>query len=186
MDQTQLTNYNDILRQIISEIKSTRVVVARRVNTEMMQLYWNIGKQLAFEGLEKGYGSSVVKQLANDLQQEFPNTTGFSARNLWDMKKFFEFYKDTDEKLRQLVALLPWKHNLLIMIKTSSIAEAKYYAEQCFENNWSRNILLNFIKTDTFKNTKLLPKLHNFENTLPEDLQQQAHELKAIEGDGKQ
>jgi len=177
MDQTQLNNYNDILRQIISEIKSTRVVVARRVNTEMMQLYWNIGKRLAFEGLEKGYGSSVVKQLANDLQQEFPNTTGFSARNLWDMKKFFEFYKDTDEKLRQLVALLPWKHNLLIMSKTSSIAEAKYYAEQCFENNWSRNILLNFIKADTFKNTKLLPKLHNFEKTLPEDLQQQADEI---------
>jgi predicted nuclease of restriction endonuclease-like (RecB) superfamily len=66
----------------------------------------------------------------SDLQQEFPGTTGFSARNLWDMKKFFEFYKDVDVKLRQLVALLPWKHNLLIMSKSSSIDEAKYYAEQ--------------------------------------------------------
>ncbi len=111
------------------------------------------------------------------MQQESPNTTGFSARNLWDMKKFFEFYKDTDEKVRQLVALLPWKHNLLIMSKTSSITEAKYYAEQCFENNWSRNILLNFIKADTFKNSKLLTKLHNFDKTLPEDLQQQADEI---------
>jgi len=125
MELTQHNKYNDILRQIIFDIKSTRLIVARRVNSEMMQLYWNIGKRLAFEGLEKGYGSSVVKQLANDLQQEFPGTTGFSARNLWDMKKFFEFYKDTDEKLRQLVALLPWKHNLLIMSKTNSITEAK-------------------------------------------------------------
>jgi len=148
MDSIEQNKYNDILRQIISEIKSTRVVVARRVNSEMMQLYWSIGKRLSVEGLEKGYGSSVVKRLATDLQQEFPGTTGFSARNLWDMKKFFEFYKDTDKKLRQLVALLPWKHNLLIMSKTTSINEAKYYAEQCHENNWSRNILLNFIKAD--------------------------------------
>jgi predicted nuclease of restriction endonuclease-like (RecB) superfamily len=107
---------------------------------------YGIGKRLSVEGLEKGYGSSVVKQLANDLQQEFPGTTGFSAPNLWDMKKFFEFYKDTDKKLQQLVALLPWKHNLLIMSKTTSINEAKYYAEQCYENNWSRNVLLNFIR----------------------------------------
>ncbi|HPE58580.1 MAG: PDDEXK nuclease domain-containing protein [Bacteroidales bacterium] len=177
MDSIEQNKYNDILRQIISEIKSTRVVVARRVNSEMMQLYWSIGKRLSVEGLEKGYGSSVVKRLATDLQQEFPGTTGFSARNLWDMKKFFEFYKDTDKKLRQLVALLPWKHNLLIMSKTTSINEAKYYAEQCHENNWSRNILLNFIKADSYKNAKLLPKLHNFEKTLPEDLQEQADEI---------
>jgi predicted nuclease of restriction endonuclease-like (RecB) superfamily len=76
----------------------------------------------------------VVKRLASDLQQEFPGATGFSARDLWDMKKYFEFYKDVDVKLRQLVALLPWKHNLLIMSKTSSIDEAKYYAEQSCQN----------------------------------------------------
>jgi predicted nuclease of restriction endonuclease-like (RecB) superfamily len=130
MKRIEQNRYNDILKQIISEIKSTRVVVARRVNAEMMQLYWSIGERLSVEGLEKGYGSSVVKRLAADLQHEFPGTTGFSARNLWDMKKFFEFYKEVDVKLRQLVALLPWKHNLLIMSKTSSIDEAKYYAEQ--------------------------------------------------------
>jgi predicted nuclease of restriction endonuclease-like (RecB) superfamily len=93
------------------------------------------------------------------------------------MKNFFEFYKDVDEKLRQLVAVLPWKHNLLIMSKTNSINEAKYYVEQSYQNNWSRNVLLNFIKADSYKNAKLLPKQHNFEKTLPEDLQQQADEI---------
>ena len=51
--------------------------------------------------LEKGYGSSVVKRLSADLKQEFPNTTGFSPRNLWDMKRFYEFYALADEKVRQ-------------------------------------------------------------------------------------
>jgi hypothetical protein len=52
-------------------------VVARRVNAEMIQLYWSIGKRLSVERLEKGYASNVVKRLAADLQQEFPGTTGF-------------------------------------------------------------------------------------------------------------
>lgn len=177
MESIGLNKYNEILRQIVSEIKSTRVVVARRVNTEMMQLYWNIGKRLSIEGLEKGYGSSVVKQLANDLQQEFPGTTGFSARNLWNMKQFYEFYALADEKVQRSVALLPWRHNLLIISKAKSMDEAEFYCEQVFQNNWSRDILLNFIKADTFKNAKLLPKLHNFEKTLPENLQEQADEI---------
>ena len=52
-----------------------------------MTMYWNIGKRLSMEKLEKGYGASVVKRLSADLQQEFPDTTGFSPRNLWDIKK---------------------------------------------------------------------------------------------------
>ena len=171
------TKYSEILRYIITEIKSTRVTLAHRINSSMMQMYWNIGERLSAEQLEKGYGSSVVKRLSADLQQEFPNTTGFSPRNLWDMKRFYEFYALADEKMRQLVALLPWKHNLLIMSGTSSIDEAKYYVELTHENSLSRNVLLNFIKADSYKNAKLLPKHNNFAHTLPEDFQEQANEI---------
>ena len=89
-----------MLRYIITEIKSTRVVLAQRINSAMMQLYWNIGKRISVEKLEKGYGSSVVKRLSVDLQQEFPDTTGFSPRNLWNMKNFYEFYALADEKVQ--------------------------------------------------------------------------------------
>ncbi|MDR2596393.1 MAG: DUF1016 N-terminal domain-containing protein [Treponema sp.] len=65
----------------------------------MMQMYWNIGKRLSEEQLEKGYGTSVVKRLSADLQQEFPDTTGFSSRNLWNMKNFYEFYSIADKKV---------------------------------------------------------------------------------------
>jgi predicted nuclease of restriction endonuclease-like (RecB) superfamily len=119
----------------------------------------------------------VVKRLSADLQQEFPDTTGFSPRNLWDMKKFYEFYFLSDEKLRQLVALLPWKHNLLIMSKVKSLAEAKYYVELTHENSLSRDMLLNFIKAGSYRNKTLEPKTHNFARTLPENLQEQADEI---------
>lgn len=169
--------YNQLLRQVITEIKATRVTMARRVNTSMMQLYWNIGAHLSKEGIEKGYGSSVVKRLSADLQQEFPETTGFSPRNLWNMKLFYEFYALADEKLQRSVALLPWRHNLLIISKTNSLDEARFYTEQALEMGWSSDILLNFIKAETYKNSKILPKQHNFEKALPEHLQEQADEI---------
>lgn len=169
--------YNQLLLQVITEIKATRVTMARRVNTSMMQLYWNIGAHLSKEGIEKGYGSSVVKRLSADLQQEFPETTGFSPRNLWNMKLFYEFYALADEKLQRSVALLPWRHNLLIISETNSLDEARFYTEQALEMGWSSDILLNFIKAETYKNSKILPKQHNFEKALPEHLQEQADEI---------
>jgi predicted nuclease of restriction endonuclease-like (RecB) superfamily len=169
--------YNEILRFIVTEIKSTRVVVAHRINSATMQMYWNIGKRLSIEKLEKGYGGNVVKRLSVDLQQEFPGTIGFSPRNLWNMKNFYEFYVVADEKVQQLAALLPWMHNVLIITKVKSLEEAEYYLKQTHENNLSRNVLLNFIKADSYKNTKILPKIHNFDITLPEHLQEQASEI---------
>jgi len=169
--------YSEMLRYIITEIKSTRVVLAHRVNSAMMEMYWNIGKRLSIEKLEKGYGSSVVKRLSADLKQEFPDTTGFSPRNLWDMKKFYEFYFLADVKLRQSVAVLPWKHNLLIMSCSNSLKEAEYYVEFTLENSLSRNILLNFIKADAFKFKKKISKTHNFALTLPEHLQEHTSEI---------
>jgi len=119
----------------------------------------------------------VVKRLSADLQMEFPDTTGFSPRNLWDMKKFYEYYAVADEKLRQTVAVLPWKHNLLIMSKVNNLEEARYYIELTHEHSLSRNVLLNFIKADSYKNAKRLPKHSNFARTLPEHLQEQANEI---------
>lgn len=125
-----IQNYDEILYQIIAEIKSTRVVVANRINNSMIQMYWNIGKRLSTEGLEKGYGSNVVNKLSIDLQNEFSGMSGFSPRNLWDMKRFYELYYLDDQKLRQTaavfdhneqlpeyVALLSWGHQLKILEK---------------------------------------------------------------------
>ncbi|MDR0941988.1 MAG: PDDEXK nuclease domain-containing protein [Bacteroidales bacterium] len=173
----QHNQYNEMLRQIISEIKSTRVVMAQRVNSAMMTMYWNIGKRLSEEKMEKGYGSGVVKQLSVDLQQEFPDTTGFSPRNLWNMKNFYEFYCLADEKVQRSVALLPWRHNVLIIRKAKSMDEAIFYINSAIELGLTHDVLLNFIKADSYKNTKSVSKKNNFARTLPEDLQEQANEI---------
>ncbi|MDR1878186.1 MAG: PDDEXK nuclease domain-containing protein [Bacteroidales bacterium] len=170
-------NYANILRHIITEIKSTRIVVANRVNASVMQMYWNIGKKLSEENMKKGYGANVVKRLSVDLKNEFPDTNGFSPRNLWDMKRFYEFYCNEDEKLPQTVAVLPWGHHRLILSKIKIKEEALFYVASAIEMGWTRDVLLNFIKADTYKNAKILPKHHNFDKTLPEHLQIQANEI---------
>jgi predicted nuclease of restriction endonuclease-like (RecB) superfamily len=176
-EEISFTQYKDILSHIIAEIKSTRLTVAHRLNTAMMQMYWNIGKHLSTEGLEKGYGANVVNRLSADLKQEFPASTGFSPRNLWNMKQLYEFYSLADEKLQQAAAVLPWMHNILIINKVKSIDEARFYVESALKMGWSRNVLLNFIKADTYNRAKLQPKLHNFAKALPEHLQEQADEI---------
>ena len=178
-----------MLREIIAEVKMTRVVIANRLSASVTQLYWNIGKRLSIEKLEKGYGGRVVEQLSTDLKSEFPDTEGFSPRSLLDMKRLYEFYTD-DFQISpqpvaefennippQAVAVLPWGHNRLILSKIKDRQEAMYYAEASVKMGWTRNLLLNFIKADTYHNAKELPKLHNFETTLPEHLQEQADEM---------
>jgi len=178
---SQDKSYAKILRQVVAVIKQTRVVVANRVNNSMIQMYWDIGKHLSEEGLEKGYGSAVVKKLSADLKLEFPDATGYSPRNLWDMKRFYEFYsvENTGKKLPQPVAVfeLSWGHHRLILNKIKDTGEALYYVESAIKQGWTRNLLLNFIKADTYKNAKLLPKTNNFKKALPENLQEQADEI---------
>jgi len=52
-----------------------------------------------------------------------------------------------------------------------------YYVESAVKMGWTRNLLLNFIKAEAYKNAKLLPKVNNFKKTLPENLQEQANEI---------
>jgi len=168
--------YSEILRQAVAEIRTARHAIAQQVNTAAIGVYWNLGKLLSEKKIEKGYGGSVVKRLSVDLKSEFSDM-GLSPRNLWDMKRFYETYKDATPKLRQRVAVLPWKHNLMILSKVKSHEEALFYADKVIQFGWTRDILLNYIKADAYHSEINLPKSHNFEATLPEILAEQANDM---------
>lgn len=168
--------YCEIYKLAVQQIKTARNSIARQVNVVAMGVYWNLGKLLSERKLEKGYGAGVVNRLSVDLKSEFPDM-GLSPRNLWDMKRFYEQYKDASPKLRQAVAVLPWKHNLLILSKITDHDEVLFYAEKVILLGWSREILLNSIKLDSYHTEQNLPKSHNFHEALPEILATQANEM---------
>jgi predicted nuclease of restriction endonuclease-like (RecB) superfamily len=159
--------YAEILRQAVAEIRTTRVAIARQVSSATNSVYWNLGKLLSEKQLAEGYGSGVVKQLSVDLKIEFPDM-GLSPRNLWNMKRFYERYYQADTKLLQAVAVLPWGHNLMLLDKVPTLEKAQFYANETFTKGWSRDLLLNAIKMDSYTLAQTLIKSNNFNLTLPE------------------
>ena len=166
--------YGSLLQQAVEQIRTARIVVAKYINNATQSVYWNLGQLLFEKQLSEGYGSGVVNQLSIDLKTEFPDM-GLSPRNLWDMKRFYERYYVADAKLRQAVAVLPWGHNLVLINKVQSLEAVAFYANETIEKGWSRDLLLNAIKMDSFRNQQI--KSHNFIETLPAIHSEYANEV---------
>lgn len=161
----KMEEYGSILKQAVEHIRTARIFIAKQLNSANQSVYWNLGKLISEKQLAEGYGSAVVNQLSIDLKKEFPDM-GVSPRNLWDMKRFYERYHLADEKLQRSVAVLPWRHNVLLLNKIQSLEAVQYYANEAVTKGWSRDILLNAIKMDSFTHAQKQIKSHNFNETL--------------------
>lgn len=112
----ELTEYSNILQEIKLEISEGRHKAVLAANKELIARYWNIGNIILKHQSLAGWGSKIIEKLANDLASEFPDLKGFSARNLKYMRMMAETYNDF-EFVQQVVAQIPWSHNLVIMEK---------------------------------------------------------------------
>lgn len=166
--------YIKFLNEIKSRIVSARIQAIRSVSKELIKLYWDIGKGIVERQQKYKWGDNIVEALARDLKEEFPQTHGFSERNLWNMRRFYEEYKNKPF-LQQAVAEIPWGHNLLIMEKVTGDRERRYYIKCSRDFGWSRNVLLNQIKAGAYE-LSLRQKTHNFPKVLPKYLAEQADE----------
>ena len=109
-------DYTEILRQAVAEINAAKIQVAKQINATAISVYWNLGKLLSLQKIEKGYGAGVVNRLSVDLKTEFPDM-GLAPRNLWNMKRFYERYVQAESILQRSVAVLLWRHNMLLLEK---------------------------------------------------------------------
>ena len=144
------SEYIEWLGGLKNRIKNIQIKAALSANREIIELYWEIGKELYEKQEYQGWGNSVVDNLERDLVSEFPDLKGFSRRNLFYMKGFYSFYKSDFEKVQQLVAQIPWGHNILIVSKSKTIEESLFYLTETIENNWSRSVLDMQIGTDLY------------------------------------
>lgn len=155
--------YLSIIENIKAEIGNAQFKAAVSVNRELVILYYNIGLII---NENKTWGNKFIENLARDIKLAFPNSTGYSVRNLKYMAKLAAEYPDR-EFVQQTVAQLPWGHNVVLLDKVADISARKWYIEKCAENGWSRNVLVHQIENGLYERQAIAEKISNFENRLP-------------------
>ncbi len=156
--------YDDLLRDLKDRVRAARVRAALAVNSELVLLYWSIGRDILERQGRLGWGAKVIDQLAADLRKEFPESKGFSSRNLKYMRSFAEAWPDR-EVVQQVVAQIPWGHNVRLLEKVAEREQRLWYARKTVENGWSRNVLVIHIERALFEAQG--GATTNFASTLP-------------------
>lgn len=90
--QLSAKEYNTWLAEIKASIAKAQIKVAHAANSELIFFYWELGKAISKKFEEAAWGNKVIERLAVDLKEEFPNLSGFSRRNLYYIKKFYQFF----------------------------------------------------------------------------------------------
>ena len=129
-----------------------------------LMLYWDIGRAILEKQKNEGWGAKIIDRMAHDLEDEFPDMRGFSARNLKDMRKFAECWPDR-EIVQRTAAQIPWRNNQFLMYKLKERDLRIWYAEQNRLNGWSRDILSFQIESNLHK--RIGQSANNFEVALP-------------------
>ena len=185
-------DYVDWIVEIKHRYRAAQVKASVKVNAEKLRFNWELGRDLVQKKAEERWGAGVVEQISIDLQREFPDSEGFSVRNLWYMKQWYLFYSEVDTKLQQPIAeleyqklqqpvaefsqqpvgeiptsfaLVPWGHHIEIISKCKSINEAFFYISKTIEQGLSRAALVNCIKANLYEHQGKI--LNNFTEHLP-------------------
>lgn len=137
--------------------------VLKSINSETVNLYWEIGEEIYTQQEENDWGKSIVQVLSTELQKEFPGAKGYSAANLWRMHNFNLTYRDS-EKLAPLVREISWSNNIIIMEKCKDVLQREFYIQMVKRYGWTKRILTNFIEAQTYE--KYLLNQTNFDLTL--------------------
>lgn len=190
-EKTVLTpEYKQWLVEIKNKVRAAQLKAATVVNNAFIEFYWELGKMIVEKQVQASWGDKVIGRLSKDLQEEFPDLKGFSTTNLKYCRLFYKFYaslfqeigqqpvgqfdsrqsegvvqQSTGQFMRQLVAQIPWGHNILIFNKSRSADEARFYLQQTIEHGWSRDTLALQIKSRLFERTG--KGVNNFAHALP-------------------
>jgi predicted nuclease of restriction endonuclease-like (RecB) superfamily len=187
------SDYAATLSELKAEVRAARFVAQRRVNMELVRLYWRIGRSLSSRASAELWGSKVVARLADDLRAEFPDMRGFSGRNLRYMRAFADAWPSDSGFGQQPVAQLPWGHITVLLDRLGDQPTREWYAAQAAAHGWSRNVLDHHIRTQAHERLAAAPS--NFETTLTptdSDLAQQLTrdpyvlDFLAVDGDSKE
>lgn len=148
-------SYKNWISDLKTRYKQSQIKASVAVNRELLKFYFELGKDISEKQFNNTYGSSFYKTLSADLIREFPDSKGFSPTNLKYAFYFYDLYKEEVQICPQLVddlCRIPWGHIRYIIDNCKSDSKkALFYVNQTLQNNWSRNVLLNFINSNLYE-----------------------------------
>ena len=195
MESLKNEDYKQWISEIKDKIRSSQIKASLSVNNEMLKLYWDLGGSISDKLTTSNWGTKVVAKLSEDLRRAFPDFEGFSKRNLLFMRQWFEFYQqsgneqieimkqvvsqfpialNSTDRIKMLVSLIPWGHNIVIIQKTKNLEQSLFYILKTIENNWSRTVLGFQIESRLFERQG--KAITNFQLTLPKHQSDLANE----------
>ena len=167
----QSLEYRQWLSDLKSRYRQVQLKAAVAVNTALLQFYWDLGVDILVRQESAHWGQGFLAQISADLMQEFPGVAGFSERNLKYIRQWVQFWGAGAEPAaigQQAVAQLEsisWEHNLAIISKCQTRAEAIYYVQQTQAHGWSRAVLTHQIESGLWQREGRA--VTNFAHTLP-------------------
>ena len=177
--------YTEWISEISRQFRQSQIRASVKVNDEMLQFYWRLGKDLHDKKNRFSYGQSFYKTISHDLRKVLPDVKSFSETNLRYMQRFYEMYPEAGnlpqavesleagnlpqvvgDSYSQPIFSIPWGHQRTILDKCKGNPQkALFFVNQVIQNGWSRSVLLNFLDTDLFERQG--KAITNFRNTLP-------------------
>ena len=165
INKLNISEYSTWLKDIKDKVRKAQLKAGLAINSTLLELYWDIGKDIVAKQENSPWGSGVIEKLANDLRSEFPDIKGFSRRNIYAVRQWYLFYSKESVIVPRSVAQIPWRHNRLIISKIKNVEEALFYAQSTIENGWSMDVLEIQIENSYYANKG--NAITNFNKTLP-------------------
>lgn len=180
------TEYKNWITEISNRFRQTQIKATVKTNSDMLRFYWSLGRDIVGMSEKNNYGSGFYKTISVDLKDIFPDIKSFSPTNLKYMRYFYEMYptaqnrqqtvddfdnivnrqQSVDDFGQDIIFYIPWGHHVQILGKCKSNPQkALFYVKKTLENNWSRDVLLNFLATDLYEREG--KAVTNFAMTLP-------------------
>ncbi len=156
IEKTQ-ADYEKSLTSVIKKIEANKHLAITTVNKLLIEVYWFIGETIVNLQEKSNWGEGVVEKLSCDLKMKYPDMSGLSVRNLWNMKRFYETYIKY-EKLQALPAEISWTNNVVILEKTETIEEKEFYLKMSLKERWSSRELIRQIDSAYFERYMLSQK----------------------------
>lgn len=166
-------NYAGFLKSLKEKIRQKRLQAGMLVNTQLLELYWEIGNVILQQQSREGWGAKVIDRLAKDLSADFPDMKGLSVRNIKYMRAFSEAYTDISF-VQAPLAQISWYHHITLLDKVKDAGERMFYMQKAVENGWSRNVMVHQFESKLYERQG--SAITNFTITLPAPQSDLAHE----------